>query len=108
MSDLSPIERMAKLRALEAWLDYQLRDTRRKIEEGEKWLAASGAYITEQERKAGQAVGATLHAADCAHIVQPVAVLDEAKARFALNKDSGFMHPCEHCHPEKALLADWD
>ncbi|MER6534663.1 DUF6233 domain-containing protein [Streptomyces sp900105755] len=107
MSDLTPVERLAKLRALEQWLDWQLRDTRRKIEEGEKWLAANGGYVTEQERKAGQAVGVTLHAADCAHIQQPTAVLTEAEARFALNKDGGFTHPCEHCHPERALQPDW-
>ncbi|MGW0795203.1 DUF6233 domain-containing protein [Streptomyces sp. NPDC002692] len=108
MSDLTPVERLAKLRTLEQWLDYQLRDTRRKIKEGEEWLAASGGYVSEREIKAGEPIGVTLHAASCTRIQHPTAVLDEAEARFALNKDGGFIHPCVHCHPEKALLPDWE
>lgn len=103
MSDLTPAERLVKLRALEEWLDWQLRDTRRKIEQVEQQARATGGYVTEQERKAGQAVGVTIHLATCTHIGQPVATLDEAGARFALAKDRGFMHPCEHCRPDREL-----
>jgi len=103
MSDLTPAERLAKLRALEEWLDWQLRDTRRKIEQAEQQAKTAGGYITEQERKAGQAVGATIHLATCTHIGPPAATLTEAEARFALAKDKGFMHPCEHCRPDREL-----
>jgi hypothetical protein len=103
MSDLSPVERLAKLRTLESWLDWQLRDTRRKIETVEQQTRVTGGYVTEQERKAGQAVGVTIHAADCAKISQPVTTLDATKAQYALIKDPGFQHPCEHCRPDKAL-----
>ncbi|MEV7975476.1 DUF6233 domain-containing protein [Streptomyces sp. NPDC086519] len=107
MSDLTLVERLAKLRAVEAWLDWQLRQTRHRIEQTEQQVRAAGAYTTEQERRAGQAVGVTLHTADCARIQQPVNMLTEAEARFALAKDAGFTHPCVHCHPEKQLKPDW-
>lgn len=106
MSDLSPIERLTKLRAVEAWLDWQLRETRRRIEQVEQQLQTTGGYVTEPERKAGQAVGATIHRADCARIQQPTSILTETEARFALAKDPT-MHPCVHCRPERALQPDW-
>lgn len=103
MTDLSPVERLAKLRTLADWLEWQLRDTRRKIEAVEQQVRATTGYVTEQERKAGQAVGVTIHAADCAKIQQPVATLDATQAQYALVKDDGFNHPCQHCRPDKAL-----
>lgn len=103
MSDLSPMERLAKLRALEEWLDWQLRDTRRRIEQAEQQARAVTGYITEPERKAGQPIGVTIHRADCTHIQQPVASLDATKAQYALVKDDGFHHPCQHCRPDVAL-----
>jgi hypothetical protein len=103
MSDLTPVERLAKLRTLEQWLDWQLRDTRRRIEAAEQQARAVTGYITEPERKAGQAVGVTIHTADCPHIQQAAATLDATKAQYALVKDGGFNHPCAHCRPERAL-----
>jgi hypothetical protein len=103
MSDLTTAERLAKLRAVEEWLDWQLRQTRQRIEQVEQQARAITGYITEQERKAGQAVGVTVHAADCPKISQPVATLDATKAQYALIKDPGFHHPCQHCRPDKAL-----
>ena len=103
MTDLPPVERLAKLRALEEWLDWQLRDTRRKIEAVEQQVRAVSGYITEQERRAGQAVGVTIHAADCPKIQQPVTTLDATKAHYALLNDPGFNHPCQHCRPDKTL-----
>jgi len=103
MSDLTPVERLAKLRALEQWLDWQLRDTRRRIEAAEAQARAVTGYITEPERKAGQPVGVTIHTADCTRIQQAAATLDATKAQYALLKDSGFNHPCVHCRPDRAL-----
>jgi hypothetical protein len=103
MSDLTPAERLAKLRAVEEWLDWQLRQTRQRIEQVEQQARATTGYITEQERKAGQPVGVTIHAADCPKISQPVATLDATKAQYALIKDPGFHHPCQHCRPDKVL-----
>ena len=103
MSDLTPVERLAKLRTLEQWLAWQLRDTRRKIEQVEQQVQATVGYVTEQERKAGKAVGVTIHTADCRKIQQPVTAMDATKAQYALVKDGGFHHACEHCRPDKAL-----
>ncbi|MGW0795946.1 DUF6233 domain-containing protein [Streptomyces sp. NPDC002692] len=103
MSELSNVERLAKLRTLEAWLGWQLRDTQRKIEGLAQQVRAVEGYVTEQERRAGKAVGATLHAADCAKILQPVTTLDATKAQYALMKDPGTVHACEHCRPDRAL-----
>jgi hypothetical protein len=103
MSDLTPVERLAKLRTLAEWLEWQLRDTRRKIEAAELQARAVTGYVTEPERKAGQPVGVTIHAADCPKISQPVTTLDATKAQYALIKDPGFQHPCQHCRPDRAL-----
>jgi len=103
MSDLSPTERLAKLRAVEAWLAWQLQETRRRIEQVAAEVRAVHGYVTEQERQAGKPVGVTIHAADCARIGQPVATLDANEAQRALLKDSGFNHPCQHCRPDVAL-----
>lgn len=103
MSDLTPVDRLAKLRALEEWLDWQLRDTRRRIEQAEFQARAIQGYITEQERRAGKPVGVTIHATDCSRIGQPVTTIDATKAQYALLKDPSFTHPCEHCRPDVAL-----
>lgn len=103
MSDLTPTERLAKLRAVEAWLAWQLRETRRRIEQVEQQARAVGGYVTEQERRAGKPVGVTIHAADCKRIGQAVASLDANEAQTALTKDPGFTHACQHCRPDLAL-----
>ena len=103
VSDLSPSERLAKLRAVETWLEWQLRDTRRRIEQVAAEARAVDGYITEAEHRAGKAVGVTIHAADCTRIGQPAARLDATEAQYALVKDDDFHHPCQHCRPDVAL-----
>jgi hypothetical protein len=103
MTELSSVERLAKLRALEEWLTWQLQHTRRKIGDLEWRVRATDGYVSERERRAGRPTGTTIHVADCARIDHPVATLDATKAQFALVKDGGFHHPCEHCRPDKAL-----
>lgn len=103
MSDLTPTERLTKLRALEAWLDWQLRDTRRRIQEVEQQAQAAGQYVSEQERHAGKPVGVTIHTADCSRIGQPVTTIGDGEARTALTKDPSFTHPCVRCRPDLAL-----
>ncbi|MFJ4785174.1 DUF6233 domain-containing protein [Streptomyces sp. NPDC088794] len=103
MSELSPFERLAKLRALEEWLDWQLRDTRRKIEQVAEQARTTHGYVTEQERHAGNGVGVTIHIADCPRIGQAVTAISDTDARQALTRDPTFMHPCAHCRPDIAL-----
>ncbi|MEV2211325.1 DUF6233 domain-containing protein [Streptomyces sp. NPDC050997] len=73
------------------------------MEAVEQQARTTGGYVTEQERKAGPAVGVTIHAADCPKISRPVTTLDATKAQYALIKDRGFHHPCQHCRPDKTL-----
>lgn len=103
MSDLSLVERLAKLRALREWLAWQLRDTERKIGDLERRIVPVTGYVTEAERHAGKAVGVTVHQAGCRHIQQPVAVLDATEAQYTLLKDPSFAHACAHCRPDTAL-----
>lgn len=103
MSDMTPTERLAKLRALEEWLAWQLEATRRRIGEVEQKARAVGGYVTEQERQAGKAVGVTIHAAECGKIGQPVVTINASEAQTALVRDPGFNHPCSHCRPDLAL-----
>lgn len=103
MSDLTPAERLAKLRALEEWLAWQLEQTRRKIGDLEQQVRTVHGYVTEAERQAGKPTGVTIHSADCPHIRQPVTALDATEAQHAMVRDPGFQHPCQHCRPDKQL-----
>jgi hypothetical protein len=103
MSDLTPAERLAKLRALEEWLDWQLRDTRRKIEQVADEVRTVHGYVTEAEQQAGSPTGVTVHSADCPKIRHPVATLNANEAHYALLRDPGFQHPCQHCRPDMQL-----
>ena len=103
MTDLPPGERLAKLRALEEWLAWQLESTRRKIADLERQVRAVDGYVTEAERRDGKPVGVTIHAAGCPEISEPVTTLDATQAQYALLKDRGFNSPCEHCRPDKVL-----
>lgn len=103
MSDLPPAERLAKLRALEEWLDWQLRDTRRKITQTEQQIQEQVGYVSEQAIREGHPLGATIHRANCTMIDRAVTTLSADDARTALTKDTKFFHPCEFCAPEKPL-----
>lgn len=101
MSDLTPAERLAKLRTLEQWLDWQLHDTRRKIQTLERQAEQVG-YISEQAIREGHPLGCTIHIATCAMITRPVTGLTADKARQAL-ADTKFFQACEFCDPRKTL-----
>ncbi|MDT0477417.1 DUF6233 domain-containing protein [Streptomyces sp. DSM 41014] len=103
MSDLTPVERLAKLRALQQWLEYQLRETGRRIEQAEQQAARAGDYATEPERRAGRDVGVTIHTRDCPRLRHPAATLTADQAQQALIGDPRFHHPCEHCRPDVTL-----
>lgn len=103
MSDLSPTERLAKLRALEEWLDWQLRDTRRKITQTEQQMQDQVGYISEQAIREGHPLGATIHRATCIKIERAVTTLTADEARQALTNDATFFGSCKTCDPWKAL-----
>jgi len=103
VTELSPVDRLHKLRTLEEWLTWQLEHTRQKIKTLEEQAQAIGDYVTEPERRAGRAVGVTIHTATCPKIDRPAATLNATDAQYALVKDSSFNHPCENCRPDTAL-----
>ncbi len=103
MSDLSPVERLAKLRALEEWLAWQLDQTRRKIQAVEQQVTDQIGYISEQAIREGHPLGCTIHAADCTMITRPVTSVTADKARWVLTKDAKFFRACEFCDPRKTL-----
>ncbi|MFI9598962.1 DUF6233 domain-containing protein [Streptomyces sp. NPDC052043] len=104
MSDLSPAERLEKLRTLESWLAWQLQDTRRKITALEQ---AAARYIVEKQIREGHPLGATIHLADCTMPQRETRPLSAEDARAALTKDAQFFHACEFCAPDRSLgIAD--
>lgn len=103
MSDLTPAERLAKLRTLEAWLDWQLHDTRRKIRDLEAAASPPVDYVIEKAIREGHPLGATIHLATCTMPGRETRPINTADARAALTKDSKFFHPCEFCAPDKPL-----
>lgn len=102
MSDLSPTERLAKLRALEEWLDWQLRDTRRKIRDLEQ-QQAEVSYVVEKKIRDDHPMGATIHLAGCTMPERETNPISAGDARVALTKDGKFFQPCEFCAPRKSL-----
>lgn len=84
MSDLTSAERLAKLRTLEAWLDWQLHDTRRKIAALEAEASPPVGYVVEKKIRDDHPLGAD-------------------DARTAIAKDGRFFHACEFCKPGESL-----
>jgi len=103
MSDLSPVERLAKLRALEEWLAWQLEHTRRKIADLEQAQQAVVGYVVEKQIREGHPLGATIHRADCTMPQRETSPFSAEDARAALEKDGRFFHGCELCMPGKTL-----
>ncbi|MFE7777846.1 DUF6233 domain-containing protein [Streptomyces sp. NPDC057445] len=104
MSDMTPAERLAKLRILESWLDWQLRDTRRKI--GDLKLQASAQparYVIEPQRSPTHPEPALIHLADCTMPQRDTLPISAADARLGLTKDSDSMAGCEFCAPQQQL-----
>ncbi|MFJ9420658.1 DUF6233 domain-containing protein [Streptomyces sp. NPDC101249] len=103
MSDLTPDERLAKLRALEEWLAWQLGDTRRKIEHVQQQVARQADYLVEKEVAKGHPLGATIHTVDCTMTSRETRTIDADTARKVLQEDARFFTACEFCNPAAPL-----
>jgi hypothetical protein len=109
MNDLSPGERLAKLRALEEWLDYQLRTTRAKIRtleaERDRERKAAARAWAEQQFKVEPARDrrTVLHRGGCGIWKGEHAFLSREEALLALEDDSLAVEMCSVCNPEPAL-----
>lgn len=109
MNDMPPDERLAKLRALEEWLDYQLRSTRARIRTVEAQV--------EQERKAAARAWAearwklepardgrtVLHRGGCGIWKGETGFLERREVLLALEDDALTVEMCGVCHPEAGL-----
>jgi hypothetical protein len=103
MSDLTPVERLSKLRTLEQWLDWQLHDTRRKIRDLEAEASAPVGYVVEKKVRDDHPLGAIVHRADCTMPERETRPISADDARTALAKDAKFFQACEFCAPGKSL-----
>jgi hypothetical protein len=103
MNDLSPAERLARHRAVEAWLVWQLEQTRRTIHELEQSLQQPAGYVVEPKQHPKHPMPALIHVADCTMVNQKALPVTEDQARIGLTKDRDNFAPCEFCAPEKAL-----
>lgn len=111
MNDLSPEERLAKLTALEEWLDYQLRTTRAKIrtleaevERGRKqaqraWEEARWKLEPARNRRT------VLHRGGCGIWKGGTGFLERGEVLLALEDDSLDVQMCSVCNPEPGLRA---
>ncbi|MER6350699.1 DUF6233 domain-containing protein [Streptomyces sp. NPDC001634] len=102
MSDLPPAERLAKLRTLEEWLDWQLRDTRRKIEQLERQQQPAR-YVIEPKQHPKHPEPARIHLADCTMAQRKTSPISEHDARLGLTKDPDNIAACPFCEPDKTL-----
>lgn len=110
MSDLSPEQRLAKLTALEEWLDWQLGDTRRKIRETERAIeedrrrrerAHAELNFKIEPKRAGR--DAKLHRGGCNLYKNEMGFINRDDAVIALTDDGTPIEPCAICNPMSAL-----
>lgn len=110
MSDLSPEQRLAKLTALEEWLEWQLMDTRRKIRQTEQAVeedqrrrerAHAELSFKIEPKRAGR--DAKLHRGGCNLYRNQMGLITRADALIALDDDGTPIEPCAICNPMSAL-----
>lgn len=104
MPDLSPADRLAKLRTLEEWLAWQLDQTRRKIRDLEQ--APPERYVLEPKQHPKHPQPALIHTADCTMPNRATSPIDAADARLGLTKGGEDIVGCEFCTPGKTLGLD--
>ncbi|MFE1949988.1 DUF6233 domain-containing protein [Streptomyces sp. NPDC059524] len=112
MNDQSPEERLAKHRAVEAWLEYQLRETRRTIAELEK-------EAVEGERRRAVAYRERRYTLEQGDSEEQIGILHrgaceqykgedffEAPQAAVLLRDRRAV-PCDTCRPALGLRGTW-
>lgn len=108
---MPPGERLAKLRTLEEWLDYQLRTTRARIrdlqDEMERERRQQQRARAEQQWKlqpdrARKRVS-TLHRGGCTLWTSEMGYLSRDEALLALDDETMTIEMCGICRPETGL-----
>lgn len=111
MNDMPSGERLAKLQALEEWLDYQLRTTRAKIRtlqaEMERERKAEQRAWVEQRWKLEPARDrrTVLHRGGCGIWKGEHGFLTREEALLAMDDESLHVEMCSVCNPEPGLRA---
>lgn len=111
MSDLPPVDRLAKLRALEEWLDWQLNSTRAKIRtveaEVERDKRAAARAHAEQRWKLEPARDrrTVLHRGGCGIWKGQHGLLERHEALLALEDETLVVEMCGVCNPGPGLRA---
>ena len=109
MNDLPPAERLAKLRALEEWLDWQLGNTRARIrtleaemdrtraQERRAWAEARWKLEPARDRRT------VLHRGGCGIWKGEAGFLERGEVLEALADETLAVEMCGVCNPEPGL-----
>jgi hypothetical protein len=109
MNDMPAAERLAKLRALEEWLDWQLNSTRAKIrtleaqEERERKQAARAWAEARWKLEPARDRRTVLHRGGCGIWKGESGFLERQEVLLALDDDSLHVEMCGVCNPESGL-----
>ena len=111
VNDLSPEERLEKLRTLEAWLDWQLRTTRDRIRDlqaemerdrrQQQRARAEAAWKLQPDR--ARARTSILHRGGCTLWEGAAGYLSRDEVLLALDDDTMTIEMCGICRPETGL-----
>ena len=106
---MPPAERLAKLRALEEWLDWQLNTTRAKIRtteaevEREKRAAARAYAEMRWKLEPARDRRTVLHRGGCGIWKGEAGYLERGEVLLALQDDTLTVEMCGVCNPEPGL-----
>ena len=109
MNDLSPADRLAKLHALEEWLNWQLNDTRRKIRtveaqvERDRMQAARAWAEQRWKLEPARDRRTVLHRGGCGIWKGETGFLERHEVLMALEDESLAVEMCGVCKPETGL-----
>lgn len=112
MNDMRPEERLAKLRTLEEWLDYQLRTTRARIAtlqadiERDRRQREQARREQQWKLQPSRAAGdrtSTLHRGGCTLWTSEMGYLSREDVLLALQDDTMTVEMCQICRPETGL-----
>jgi hypothetical protein len=111
MNDLSPVERLAKLKALEEWLAWQLNSTRAKIRtveaevEQEKKRAARAWAEARWKLEPARDRRTVLHRGGCGIWTKQTGFLERDEVLLVIEDESLVVEMCGVCNPEPGLRA---
>ena len=109
MNDLPVGERLAKLRALEEWLDWQLNNTRQKISaleaqaDRERRQAARARAEARWKLEPARDRRTVLHRGGCGIWKGETGFLEREEVLLALEDDSLHVEMCGVCNPVAGL-----